>query len=89
MDDAHLLLANNAARVCAHLALHRVNARHEQIPANDTLSVGDMLLNHACEQRMDLLVVGGYAQTRRGVFMFGPVARHLMNHLTVPILISH
>jgi nucleotide-binding universal stress UspA family protein len=51
--------------------------------------VGDVLLNSACENKMDLLVMGAFAPTRRGAYMLGPVAKHLMNHMTVPVLISH
>jgi nucleotide-binding universal stress UspA family protein len=81
--------SENAQRICKHLGRHSINATHEQIRAGSSISVGDMLLNHACEQKMDLLVMGAYAQSRRGVFMHSPVARHLLNFLTVPILISH
>jgi len=81
--------ADNALSICAHLARHAVNATHEQIYASASMSVGDMLLNYACEQNMDMLVMGAYAQSRRGVFMLSPVARHLLNFMTVPILMSH
>lgn len=80
---------DNAHKICAHLAQHGVNAIHEQVLASSSLTIGDMLLNHACEHRIDLLVMGGYAQSRRGVYMLGPIARHLLNFMTVPVLISH
>jgi len=81
--------ADNAMSICAHLGRHAVDASHEQIQASSSMSIGDLLLNHACEQKIDLLVMGAYAQSRRGVFMHSPVARHLLNFMTVPILISH
>ena len=79
----------NAGKICSHLSQHGVNASHEQIRSGSSITIGDLLLNHACEQKMDLLVMGAYAQTRRGVFMLSPVAKHLMNYMTVPVLISH
>lgn len=79
----------NAVKICSHLSRHGVNAGHEQILSSSSLTIGDLLLNHACEQKLDLLVMGAYAQTRRGVFMLSPVAKHLMNYMTVPVLISH
>lgn len=79
----------NAVKICSHLSRHGVNAGHEQIQSSSSITIGDLLLNHACEQKMDLLVMGAFAQTRRGVFMLSPVAKHLMNYMTVPILISH
>ncbi|MBK5276547.1 MAG: universal stress protein [Desulfuromonadales bacterium] len=79
----------DARKICSHLAHHGINATHDQVLASFNLSIGDMLLNHACEQRMDLLVMGAYAQSRRGGYMHSPVARHLMNFMTVPMLVSH
>ena len=76
-------------QICAHLAQHKVVAVHEQISAPAGFPIGDLLLNHACDQKMDLLVMGGYAQTRRGAFVLGPVAGHLLSHMTLPILLSH
>jgi len=81
--------ADNVIKICTHLGRHSVKATHEHIHASSSMSIGDMLLNHACEQKMDMLVMGAYAQSRRGVFMHSPVARHLLNFMTVPILISH
>jgi len=76
-------------QLTAYLSRHQITATHEQILAPASFPVGDALLNHACEQKMDLLVMGGFAASRRGAFMLGPVARHLMNHMTVPVLLSH
>ncbi|MSN26776.1 MAG: hypothetical protein GJV46_13010 [Geobacter sp.] len=76
-------------RVCDYLARHGVTAKHDQILTTSHFPIGDVLLNHACEQKMDLLAMGAFAPTRRGNFVFGPIARHLTNHMTVPILISH
>ncbi|BCS52757.1 universal stress protein [Geobacter sp. SVR] len=80
---------DNAARICSHLSRHGLQACHEQIRAGSGTTVGGLLLNHACERNVDLLVVGGYAPSRRGAYVMGPVARHLMNHMTVPVLLSH
>lgn len=80
---------NNAQKICSHLSQHQVQAAHEQIYAGHDITVGDLLLNHACEQKIDLLVIGAYAPSLRWGFVFSPVARHLINYMTVPILISH
>lgn len=81
IDDAHMLRT--------HLERHGVAATHEHIQAVSSLAIGDMLLNHACEQVMDMLVMGAFAQSRRGVFMLSPVAKQMMNFMTVPLLLSH
>lgn len=80
---------NDMNKLTAYLARHQLTFTHDRILAPASFPVGDALLNHACEQKMDLLVMGGFAASRRGAFMLGPVARHLMNHMTVPVLISH
>lgn len=80
---------NDMEMLADYLSRHQRTFTHDLILAPASFPVGDALLNHACEQRMDLLVMGGFAATRRGAFMLGQVARHLMNHMTVPVLISH
>ncbi len=76
-------------KITAYLARHKISAVHDKILSTASFPVGDALLNNACEQKMDLIVMGGYAASRRGAFMLGPVARHLMNHMTVPVFMSH
>lgn len=80
---------NSGERLCEQLMRHGITAVFEQIPAPAGFPVGDLLLNYACEQKMDTLVMGGYAQNRRGAFMLGPVAGHLLGHMTLPVLLSH
>ncbi len=79
----------DALKLCEYLACHGIAATHDQILTSASFPIGDVLLNHACEQKMDLLAMGAFAPNRRGVFTLGPVARHLMNHMTLPVLISH
>lgn len=80
---------SDVRRISDYLSRHQVNVVHDSILSPPSFPVGDALLNHACEQKMDLIVMGGYAASRRGAFMLGPVARHLMNHMTLPVLMSH
>jgi nucleotide-binding universal stress UspA family protein len=51
--------------------------------------IGDMLLNNVCDKKIDLLVMGAFAPNRRGSLEMSPVARHVLKHLTVPVLVSH
>ncbi len=69
--------------VGGHLAHHGVQARTEQL-VYGTISKGDMLLNRTAEEGIDLLVTGAFAKYHPGA-----VARHLLNHMTVPVLMSH
>ncbi|NTV49602.1 MAG: universal stress protein [Geobacteraceae bacterium] len=75
-------------QLCAHLAHHQVAAEHEQILATG-FPIAELLLNNARNQKMDLIVMGGYAQTRRGAYVIGPVATSLLTRMTLPILLSH
>ena len=70
------------------LARRKVTARTEQVYAGD-FTIGDTILNLACEKTIDLLVMGAYAHSRRGTLALSPIASHILKHLTVPVLMSH
>jgi len=76
-----------ADRVVDHLARHGIAAERELFSVEE-IPVGDVLLNQAWEERCDLLVLGGYTRTSRGTVL-GPTARHILKHMTVPVLMSH
>jgi nucleotide-binding universal stress UspA family protein len=51
--------------------------------------VGDQLLSRAAGIGADLIVCGGYGHSRLREWMLGGVTRHLLEHMTVPVLFSH
>ncbi len=74
--------------VLAHLARHGVAAGAcPMMLAHST--VGDALLNRACDEGFDLLVMGAHARGPEGRAALGSVARHLLRQMTVPVLMSH
>lgn len=77
-----------ANELCLHLGRHGIAAQPELV-LTATLSVGDTLLNRLTDEAADLLVMGVYAQNRRGSQTLGEVGRHLLRHMTVPVLMSH
>ncbi len=81
-------LDDDVSNIRSHLAQHQVAADHEHIYAGFDITVGDLLLNHAFEKKIDLLVMGAFTASHRG-YSLSPVAKHLLNHMTVPMLISH
>ncbi len=94
-DIVNVLVVNPAdpathegEKLCIHLACHGINARTEQATATG-ISVGDILLNRASVEGSDLLVMGTYAHTRLGTPTPGDVARHILKHMTLPVLMSH
>jgi nucleotide-binding universal stress UspA family protein len=71
---------------CLHLARHGVNPKAEHIQAED-IAVGDMLLSRAGDEGIDLMVCDGHRRLRE--LVLGGVTRHLLRHMTMPVLMSH
>lgn len=83
-DDWQILCAG----ICEHLCRHGVAASPEKMIISDS-SVGDALLNRACEEGYDLLVMGAYAHSPQGKMTLGTVAKQLLKQMTVPVIMSH
>jgi len=77
-----------SADVCLHLARHGVKAEAQHYEAHD-IDVGDMLLSRASDRGADLIVTGGYGHSRLREMALGGVTRHLLGHMTVPVLMAH
>jgi nucleotide-binding universal stress UspA family protein len=69
------------------LATHGVEAEVRR--EGPTSGVGERLLSLAADVGADLLVAGGYGHTRLREWALGGVTRHLLQHMTVPTLLSH
>lgn len=83
-DDSESLCAN----ICDHLARHGVTVEPERMIVSNS-SVGDAILNRACEEGFDLVVMGAYAHTPQRKMALGSVAKHLLKQMTIPVLMSH
>jgi len=83
-DDGQILCAG----ICEHLCRHGVTASPEKMIISGS-SVGDALLNRACDEGYDLLVMGAYAHSPQGKMTLGTVARQLLKQMTVPVIMSH
>lgn len=70
-----------------HLASHGVTVARDVL-AGDDIGVMDLLLSRAFDQGADLLVMGaqggGHLQ-----FFKGSGTRHILKHMTLPVLMSH
>jgi nucleotide-binding universal stress UspA family protein len=51
--------------------------------------VAEALLSHAADQRIDLVVMGGFGHPRAWELVLGGVTRTLLQSMTVPVLMSH
>jgi nucleotide-binding universal stress UspA family protein len=79
---------DNMGRLCAHLASHGIQAKAETSIVTE-LAIGDVLLNRVADEGNDLLVMGAFAHTHFGTYVLGDVAKHVLRHMTVPVLMSH
>ena len=76
------------ADIALHLARHgcKVEAQHT---VSGDVSIGDIILSRLADQGVDLLVMGAYGHARMRELILGGVTRHIMRHMTVPVLVSH
>lgn len=74
--------------ICSYLGRHGVEVVKEQLTTKD-IPVGDTLLNWACDQGVDLMVLGSISSNYLGGPSLGPVSRHILDYMTIPALISH
>lgn len=77
-----------AADISLHLARHGVKVEADHVEAHD-IAVGDMLLSRAADKSTDLIVMGGYGHSRLRELVLGGATRHILEHMTVPVLMSH
>jgi len=71
-----------------HLARHNVMARiDETLQGND--QVHDVLLSRSVDLAVDMIVAGAYHRSPLREALIGGVSRGLLQHMTVPVLMSH
>jgi nucleotide-binding universal stress UspA family protein len=76
------------ADISLHLARHDVRVAAARTIARE-VSVGDALLADIADNGIDLLVMGAYGHSRLREFVLGGVTRHMLAHMTAPVLMSH
>ncbi|PIE71765.1 MAG: hypothetical protein CSA20_10160, partial [Deltaproteobacteria bacterium] len=74
-------------RVLKHLQRYGVNAKGHDLEKSD-LGIGDMLLNHLVDTGADMLVAGAYGHSRLREVVLGGVTHSLLNHSSIPVLMS-
>lgn len=77
-----------ASDIARHLARHGVAVETTHALKGD-IGVGDQLLDASIDNSTDLLVAGAYGHSRLREYALGGVTRHLMTHLTIPMIFSH
>jgi nucleotide-binding universal stress UspA family protein len=76
------------ADIAQHLARHGISAEAKRSVANK-IDTGDVLLNFVADSGADLVVMGAYGHSRVREIVMGGVTRHMLEHMTVPVLMSH
>jgi len=76
------------ADLARYLSEHNIKAMVNRF-TDKNLAVDDVLLNQAADGGADMLVMGAYGHSRLREMVLGGVTRHIMDHMTVPVLMSH
>ena len=76
------------ADISLHLARHGIKAEAQSVQATD-VGVADILLARAFDHGCDLLVMGAYGHSRWRELVLGGVTQHMLENMTMPVLMSH
>lgn len=76
------------ADVGRYLSEHGIEANVSRSAADD-IGPEDILLNRAADDAADLIVMGAYGHSRLRELVLGGVTRHVLKHMTAPVLMSH
>ena len=77
-----------ADAIVRHLERHGIDARNVALNASRE-GVGQTLVDYCTEHAPDVFVMGAYGHTKLREDLFGGVTRRIMEHMTVPVLMSH
>jgi nucleotide-binding universal stress UspA family protein len=72
----------------ANLKTHGVAARYQHFVV-DEIAVMDTLLSAVSDHAADLLAIGAFDQGTHALFGHGTGTRHILAHMTTPVLFSH
>ena len=75
-------------RIVCHLERHGLAARAEE-DVQAGITVANALLSRAADLNADLIVAGAYHHSQFREAVLGGVSRELLDHMTVPVLMSH
>lgn len=79
---------SSCAKVAGHLAAHGIPTKTEVILVED-FGIMDLLLNRVSDRAADLLVMGAHGHIGFPFESRGAGTRHILRHMTVPVLMSN
>ncbi|MBT4019743.1 MAG: universal stress protein [Alphaproteobacteria bacterium] len=74
--------------VVDHLGVHGIDVKIERFNV-DGIGIMDLLLARLAEESMDMLVMGAHGHYGFPHLFKGSSTRHILDHMTVPVLMSH
>lgn len=89
IDGEHARSADRSGvDIAEHLARHGLKVGATRL-VRSGVDVPNMILSHATEGSIDLIVMGGYGHSRLRELVLGGATRGILTSMTVPVLISH
>lgn len=88
LPGRHGLGDEPGADIARHLARHGVTVDAAHID-HASVGAGDAFLNHAADASCDLIVMGAYGRSRFREMVLGGMTHYILNHMTVPVVMSH
>lgn len=76
------------ADIARHLSRHGCRVEAARV-STDQVDPGDTLLNTVSDESCDLVVMGAYGRSRLREQVLGGMTRFMLEHMTVPVLMSH
>lgn len=73
--------------IALYLSRHGVNV--EASEEETSIDIGSALLSRLSDYGSDMLVMGGYGHSRFRETILGGITRTILEHMTVPVLMSH
>jgi nucleotide-binding universal stress UspA family protein len=75
------------ADIALHVARHGAHARVQRVRSR-AVPIAEVILSHAVDHGIDLIVIGAYSHPRLTELLFGGATRTLLARMPVPVLIS-
>ncbi|MGB8819310.1 MAG: universal stress protein [Rhizobiaceae bacterium] len=80
--------AEPGADLASYLSRHGVNVTVDRLPSSGN-PASDVLLQHAGDHGVEMIVMGAYGHSRLRERIFGGVTRSMLNRVTVPLFMAH
>jgi nucleotide-binding universal stress UspA family protein len=87
-NDRHPAEPGGEPRLASYLSRHGIRVRLCKSYVTGA-GAGETIASRARESEADLLVMGAHGYGREGHVVLGPATRYLLDHMPVPVLMSH